>query len=369
MKSTNSNLGKTFKDSLDSYEVKPDGDLWSNIMQQNIQQGNVNNYVALYKVAASIAIIATVAVVSYFAFFYETKMLTNIDPIHIDRIDEKDDSQNNIVELNIITNDVEIVPATEIKNNTNLAENKKSIPKNKENELIEDNNTIENKSSLSYKKSKLNTTQAEVEITQDVIVLNEIKEPAKKDEVISKEELVEEYIEEDEIEAIHAIDTFKVVFGSDKTVCFGEDAILEIEEGYYYNWSSGDVSNKIVVSPTENSTYSVVVTNAKGQKCSHDFIVNIDRSCSALFIPSAFSPNADGNNDFFKAEGNGIQKMRMFVYDKLGNRVFETTNIDDSWDGTYKGRIVSDGMFFYHAEYTDAMGNYHIKKGQVTVIK
>ena len=61
--------------------------------------------------------------------------------------------------------------------------------------------------------------------------------------------------------------------------------------------------------------------------------------------------------------------MRMFVYDKNGSKVFEANNIDDTWDGTYKGQKQGAGMFFYVAEYVDAMGYSHVKMGQVTIIK
>jgi gliding motility-associated-like protein len=110
------------------------------------------------------------------------------------------------------------------------------------------------------------------------------------------------------------------------------------------------------------------VTNSKDQKSIHEFTVDVDNSCSALFIPSAFTPNFDGQNDVFKAEGRGITQMHMIVYNKLGQIVFESTNLDIGWDGTFKGELSSE-TYVYHVDYTDAKGIGHVKRGQVTLIK
>ena len=66
---------------------------------------------------------------------------------------------------------------------------------------------------------------------------------------------------------------------------FGEDAILEVEEGYFYHWSNGGIGNKVKVSPTENSNYYVTVSNEWGQESMHTYTVEIDRTCSALLYP------------------------------------------------------------------------------------
>ncbi len=359
MKSTNKNIGQFFKDSLYNYEVKPDGDLWVKIENSNIPKHNVNNYTTIYKIAASVVVIATIAIASYFALPNNDKIINdnhvikpenqeiNKDAISILDSDEKSvDTKNSIAAKEEIKSpQTSLTPIVKIKENITSASDAE-IKDEQNKQVVEVKKPIE---------------KSVIESQDPIFVV--VSEPNAED--VKKEE---QYNIDEEVIAV-VVDTFRVKFGDNQNVCFGEDAILEVEDGYFYRWNDGSISNRTIVSPTENSIYIVTVTDGKGNSAIHEYTVNVDRNCSALFIPSAFTPNSDGQNDYFKAEGSGIIKMRMFVFDKLGNKVFETTNIDDSWDGSYKGGIVKSGMFFYHAEYTDALGYDHIKKGQVTVIR
>lgn len=88
-----------------------------------------------------------------------------------------------------------------------------------------------------------------------------------------------------------------------------------------------------------------------------------------LFIPNAFSPNGDGNNDVLFVRGKNIQDVNLSVYDRWGRRVFQTNNIIDGWDGKYNGEEMENGVFVYYlfVSYTD--GKTEVKKGNVSLIK
>lgn len=88
-----------------------------------------------------------------------------------------------------------------------------------------------------------------------------------------------------------------------------------------------------------------------------------------IFIPNAFTPNGDGNNDVLYVYGNTIQKLTFSVYDQWGGLQFRTTNKAAGWDGTYKGNAQPVGVYVYFVEITLDSGQVVKKKGTVTLIR
>jgi len=367
LSSTNNDIGKVFKEAFDGFEMEPTADLWASINERNVEAGNVNRFSVLTKIAASVAIIAIISAIAFFAIDKNDKQENSPIVETETKIIQKEQApivqieEANTIESNINKEQVKEEKAISVKP-TNIQPKKKTKKKEKVSiaAIAPIKKEITEKQDITLATTNNNIDTVIVVKTQDINEHTIVETSSEKENYVVDSN--------DEIVVIEP-DTFHVSFGDDKVICFGEDAILEVEDGFFYRWNTGDIMNKVMVSPTENSEYTVTVSDSKGNSLTHVYNVIIDRSCSALFIPSAFTPNADGQNDVFKAEGNGILKMRMFVFDRNGNKVFETTNIDDSWDGTYKGRLLDGGMFFYQAEYSDAMGYSHVKKGQVTLIK
>jgi gliding motility-associated-like protein len=88
-----------------------------------------------------------------------------------------------------------------------------------------------------------------------------------------------------------------------------------------------------------------------------------------IFIPNAFTPNGDGNNDVLYVYGNTIQKLTFSVYDQWGELQFRTTNKAAGWDGTYKGHAQPVGVYVYYVEVTLDSGQVVKKKGTATLIR
>ncbi len=88
-----------------------------------------------------------------------------------------------------------------------------------------------------------------------------------------------------------------------------------------------------------------------------------------LYVPNAFSPNGDGNNDFLFVRGKNIQELTFKVYDRWGQRVFETNNINEGWDGKYNGQEMENAVFVYYLTLTYADGKTEVKKGNVSLIR
>ena len=88
-----------------------------------------------------------------------------------------------------------------------------------------------------------------------------------------------------------------------------------------------------------------------------------------LFIPDIFSPNGDGVNDKLFVRGNNIKELYFAVYDRWGEKVFESTDKNNAWDGTYKGNTLNGAVFVYYCfgKYND--GAEFKQKGDVSLIR
>jgi gliding motility-associated-like protein len=70
-----------------------------------------------------------------------------------------------------------------------------------------------------------------------------------------------------------------------------------------------------------------------------------------LLIPTAFSPNGDGNNDRFRVLNRDVEKMTLQIFNRWGEKVYETTDPLSGWDGMYKGMIQPLGVYTWKCDY------------------
>ena len=110
----------------------------------------------------------------------------------------------------------------------------------------------------------------------------------------------------------------------------------------------------ITIDPTfEPTTIYVDVLTDEGCAFSDSILVMLGERCGddLAQLPTAFTPNDDGNNDIFRVRGVGISDVEIFrVYNRWGEKLFETTNINEGWDGTYKGEKVEQGTYMYYVQ-------------------
>jgi gliding motility-associated-like protein len=144
-----------------------------------------------------------------------------------------------------------------------------------------------------------------------------------------------------------------------------------------YRWiPASAVNNANIANPTSidrlDSVFIVEATNIDG--CVAYDTVKVKRKplkCgqTALFIPNAFSPNGDGNNDVFYVRGKNLTSFRLAIFDRWGEKMFETTSLDIGWDGTYKGKKIDPAVFGYVFEGVCATGEKLLDKGNITLIR
>ena len=163
------------------------------------------------------------------------------------------------------------------------------------------------------------------------------------------------------------------------TIYNGESSFIKITPSiieYSYSWApSANLSNAAisnpVASPNKTTTYYVTITSDIG--CTHVDSVTIYvlmTKCSEpyIFIPNAFTPSANQNNILY-VRSNIIESMYLAVYNRWGEKIFETTDIKKGWDGTYKGKNADSGVFDYYIEATCFDKEKYKHKGNITLIR
>lgn len=148
------------------------------------------------------------------------------------------------------------------------------------------------------------------------------------------------------------------------------------DNDYAFIWQPASVlNNPLIADPlaTVQTTtlFFVTATDTFGCTDTASVLVEVEDICdeTTLFIPSAFSPNGDGKNDLWRIRGASIEALNVIVYNRWGEKIFETSNVNDSWDGTYNGKIAEGNVFGYYAEVWCKGGLRIERKGNLTLLK
>lgn len=165
---------------------------------------------------------------------------------------------------------------------------------------------------------------------------------------------------------------FLVDAGKDTTIHEGESVELQglVQGGnFYWNTVSGELNVlKPKVSPTSTTTYTLVSTQ---QGCILTDDVRIKVLKRVLNAVTSFSPNGDGINDIWLVpELEDYPNCEVKIYSRWGQPVFEATGYTykKSWDGTYNGNTVDEGVYFYIIHLRDSINNAPIQ-GTISVIR
>jgi gliding motility-associated-like protein len=124
-----------------------------------------------------------------------------------------------------------------------------------------------------------------------------------------------------------------------------------------------------VASPTTNTTYTLLVTDNNGCSASDTVEILVNENCGDIFIAGAFSPDGDGHNDFLYVRGNCIKDLQFMVFDRWGNKVFETADKTVGWDGKFNGQPMNVGVYGYYIEAKLIDGTTVQKKGNVGLVR
>lgn len=147
------------------------------------------------------------------------------------------------------------------------------------------------------------------------------------------------------------------------------------EPTYQYNWQGG-VNNPNNYNPTvtldQTGVFYVTITDDRGCSLEDSVVVWVTTNlCEEphVFIPNAFSPDGDGYNDIIYVKGNHLTHINFVIYDRWGERIFETQTLGVGWNGRYKGKACPPDVYGYYMECHCLDGTRLVKKGNITLLR
>lgn len=160
--------------------------------------------------------------------------------------------------------------------------------------------------------------------------------------------------------------------GSDQSMIQGSSVqLVSTEQGNSYSWKpsaglSCTACKEPLASPLQTTIYYLTITNWKG--CSATDSVTVFVDIPELFVPNIFSPNSDGVNDKLFVHGR-FKSVELAVFNRWGQKVFESSDQNIGWDGTFKGQALDPGVFAYVVKVIYLDGRKETKQGNVTLIR
>ncbi|MCC6817806.1 MAG: gliding motility-associated C-terminal domain-containing protein [Bacteroidia bacterium] len=122
--------------------------------------------------------------------------------------------------------------------------------------------------------------------------------------------------------------------------------------------------------PGDSDQYTIRLIISNDGGCTDSFKLNVCvLDTVALFIPNAFSPNDDGSNDVFKIESGSVTKANIQIYNRWGEKVFETDDPKQGWDGRYGGNYCPNDYYVYVIRYKGKKTPWRYQRGYFYIIR
>jgi gliding motility-associated-like protein len=171
----------------------------------------------------------------------------------------------------------------------------------------------------------------------------------------------------DDIE-VSFIEDVSLELGPDAYFCFNQPFMLQpaTSEVIRYEWSTGDTS--AIIHVEKPGIYSLYVYDACGNSA-YDQIELIPEYQRKFAIPNAFTPNRDGLNETWKTHLRTYGDFYVKVLDRWNTVVFESTDLEEEWDGSYNGRTLPNGQYTFLAKFVDCEYQTEFVTGKVNIIR
>lgn len=161
--------------------------------------------------------------------------------------------------------------------------------------------------------------------------------------------------------------------GNDFVICTDDNEEVKLDGGkgflHYFWMPTGDTTQWISVKQVGD--YSLKVEDPYG--CIDNDSAKVRRLCDfTFFVPNAFSPNGDGKNDLFGPTCSDISDYYIEIYNRWGEKVFESADPLLMWDGIYKGKLAPDGHYIWEIKFrgvSNKLLRTYNHKGVVTLLR
>ena len=164
----------------------------------------------------------------------------------------------------------------------------------------------------------------------------------------------------------------------DPNVQFTNASSADVTKWFWY-FGDGDSINPNEINPlhmypniTTPEIYTALLKVVNGFGCtdtvSHIIIIGDDWT---FYIPNSFTPNGDGKNETFNAQGVNLLNYNMKIFDRWGNLIFITQDINSGWDGraNHGSDIAQQDVYVWQVSFKDILGKTHNEVGNVTLIR
>ncbi len=133
--------------------------------------------------------------------------------------------------------------------------------------------------------------------------------------------------------------------------------------------SATTLTPNVTATASGSTTYTLRVQNAQGCFAEDAMVVTVIPYC--IKVKNAFSPNGDGINDKWQVYDDYacLKNVTVHLFNRYGNKVYESRDYRNSWDGTYKGKPIPDGTYYAVIDFTLINGRQYTVKSDVTIIR
>jgi gliding motility-associated-like protein len=143
-----------------------------------------------------------------------------------------------------------------------------------------------------------------------------------------------------------------------------------------YLWDFGDTYTSILENPihqfADDNTYRVeLIVNSGSPYFCTDTAVKMVKVLPPfnIFIPTAFSPNGDGRNDYLEIIASRVKEYHIDIYNRWGQVVFHGNSISEMWDGRYKNQVAPEDVYTYRIDVVSDSDDEYLKIGTITLIR
>lgn len=184
---------------------------------------------------------------------------------------------------------------------------------------------------------------------------------------------------------VRVLPAINVFAGNDTSIVIGQPLVFNSSadsSATSYLWTPATgLNNPNILRPTAILTdamlngvyfkkYALTVKNVIGCSATDTIVLRIFKTAPSIFVPNAFTPNGDGNNDVLRPILAGIQRLDYFrIFNRYGQLVFQTSTPGEGWNGFFKGVQQDTNTFVYMVQAMDYLGNLLQQKGTSILIR